>query len=232
MSILNYEFLDPEVYKYNDEPRVWHNAVGQIVTWEDAENALNAPWNYITTVLGDDGKRIDLETVEEPWFFKGVYKKTDLFEYARRGWTVNISQYGHGNSKVEELLNEFETRFDGCADCHIFMNLGTRPQAKSFHPHWDQGPTYIMQMDGETRWVVYENRASALIPSTEEYPYVPSQDELTIQLDTVLKAGDVLYLPQRKLHKAYPSKKRLSISVPIWCPKRCECSDRKSYQLF
>ena len=35
MSILNYEFLDPEVYKYNDEPRVWHNAVGQIVTWED-----------------------------------------------------------------------------------------------------------------------------------------------------------------------------------------------------
>ena len=61
MSILNYEFLDPEVYKYNDEPRVWHNAVGQIVTWEDAENALNAPWNYITTVLGDDGKRIDLE---------------------------------------------------------------------------------------------------------------------------------------------------------------------------
>ena len=232
MSILNYEFLDPEVYRYNDEPRVWHNAVGQIVTWEDAENALNAPWNYITTVLGDDGKRLDLESVEEPWFGKGVYKKTDLFAYAKDGWTVNISQYGHGNSKVEELLTEFETRFDGCADCHIFMNLGTRPQAKSFHPHWDQGPTYIMQMDGETRWVVYENRASALIPSTEEYPYVPSQDELTIQLDTVLKAGDVLYLPQRKLHKAYPSKKRLSISVPIWCPKRCECSDRESYQLF
>ena len=89
-----------------------------------------------------------------------------------------------------------------------------------------------MQMDGETRWGGNENRASALIPSTEEYPHVPSQDELTIQLDTVLKAGDVLYLPQRNLPKAYPSKKSLSISVPIWCPKRCECSDRKSYQLF
>ena len=41
-------------------------------------------------VLGDDGKTLDLESVEEPWFGK-EYKKTSVFAYAKDGWTVNIT---------------------------------------------------------------------------------------------------------------------------------------------
>ena len=231
MLISNPEFLNPEVYQADDRPRVWRNAIEPFVTWQDAEDALNAPWNHVITVIDDNGRRMDLEQVEEPWFYMGVPKKQELFELANMGYTINICKYGHGKPQVDELLSKIEETFDGCADCHIFITNGADNSHPSFKPHWDKPVNFIIQMDGETRWQVYNERASHLIEG-EDTPYTPSEDELTIAIDTLLTPGDVLYFPARAYHNTRHTKgPRLSLSLPIWTPKRCCCSDRKRYNL-
>ena len=231
MLISNPEFLNPEIYQADDRPRVWRNAIEPFVTWKDAEDALNNPWHYAISVIGDDRKRMDLEHVEEPWFNMDVPRKQELFELVNDGYTVNICKYGHGKPEVDELLSQMETAFDGCADCHIFVTNGANNAHPSFNPHWDKPCNFIIQMEGETRWQVYNERASALIEG-EDPPYVPREDELTIAIDTLLTPGDVLYFPSRVYHNTRHTKgPRLSLSLPIWCPKRCCCSDRTRYNL-
>lgn len=231
MLISNPEFLNPDVYRANDSPRVWRNAVTPFLTWQDAENALNNPWSHVITVIDDDGRRMDLEEVEEPWFFMGVPRKKELFELANEGYTINICKYGHGRPEVDELLHHMENAFDGCGDCHMFITNGANNNHPSFHPHYDKPVNFIIQMDGETRWQVYNERASHLIEGSDP-PYRPCQEELTIAIDTVLTPGDVLYFPARAYHNTrHTSGARLSLSFPIWTPKRCCCSDRTRYTL-
>ena len=231
MLISNPEFLNPEIYQADDRARVWRNAIEPFVTWQDAEDALNNPWNYAISVIGDDRKRMMLPLVEEPWFYMDVPRKQELFEYVNAGYTVNICKYGHGKPEVDELLSLMETAFDGCADCHIFVTNGANNAHPSFHPHWDKPCNFIIQMEGETRWQVYKERASALLEGPDP-PYVPRQEELTIDVDTTLTPGDVLYFPSRAYHNTrHTNGPRLSLSLPIWFPKRCCCSDRSRYNL-
>lgn len=224
-------FLD-HPFHADDTPRVWRKAVPKYVTWEDAETALNAPWNHIITVIDDEHKRMDLEHVEEPWFYKHVPQKKELFELANAGFTVNICGYGHGNAEIEKLLATMETKFDGCADCHIFITTGNDNSHPSFKPHFDKPCNFIMQMEGKTRWQVYNERCSTLVEGGDP-PYTPRDDELTIAIDTILEPGDVLYFGSRHYHNTrHTEGSRLSISIPIWCPKRCDCSDRTHYKLI
>ena len=232
MLISNPEFLNPEIYQADDRARVWRNAIEPFVTWQDAEDALNNPWNYAISVIGDDRKRMDLEHVEEPWFNMDVPRKQELFELVNAGYTVNICKYGHGKPEVDELLSQIETSFDGCADCHIFVTNGANNAHPSFNPHWDKPCNFIIQMEGETRWQVYNERASALLEGADP-PYLPRQEELTIDVDTTLTPGDVLYFPSRAYHNTrHTNGPRLSLSLPIWFPKRCCCSDRTRYNLM
>ena len=225
-------FLDPTVFYADDSPRVWRKAVPKFVTWKDAENALNAPWNHVITVIDDDHSRMRLDEVEEPWFYKQIPRKQELFELANEGYTINICQYGHGNRYIEELMEGLESTFDGCADCHIFITTGNDNSHPSFKPHFDKPCNFIMQMEGKTRWQVYNERCSALVEGSDP-PYTPSEDELTIAIDTVLEEGDVLYFGSRAYHNTrHTEGSRLSISIPIWFPKRCECSDRTHYKLI
>ena len=53
MLITNPEFLNPDIYRTDDRPRVWRGVISLgIVTWQDAQDALNQPWNHIVTVIG------------------------------------------------------------------------------------------------------------------------------------------------------------------------------------
>tara|TARA_A100001388_G_scaffold238332_1_gene193045 strand:+ start:253 stop:957 length:705 start_codon:yes stop_codon:yes gene_type:complete len=230
--LIELPFLDPTIFYADDSPRVWRRAVPKFVRWKDAENALNAPWNHIITVIDDDGKRMDLDMVEEPWFYKQVPRKEQLFDLVNNGYTINICQYGHGNTYIESLLKTIESTFDGCCDAHLFVTSGRDNSHPSFKPHFDKPCNFIMQMEGKTRWKVYNERCSALLEGGDP-PYTPSQDELTIAIDTVLEEGDVLYFGSRYYHNTeHTEGSRLSVSIPIWFPKRCECSDRKHYKLL
>ena len=80
----------------------------------------------------------------------------------------------------------------------------------SFPPHADNPANFIIQTYGETDWVVFDNRISQLLDSYD----VGTVDELTPIVEVRLKPGDMLYLPSRIYHCAYPDEPRLSMSIP------------------
>ena len=43
-----------------------------------------------------------------------------------------------------------------------------------------------------------------------------NEDMLDVAIDVVLKPGDALYIPARTFHVAYPTSRRLSMSIPCW----------------
>lgn len=230
MNKLILPFLNPKLFVCGDRPQVWRNALPnptQYVNWDTVTHCFNNPWYYRTQILNKSGRRLMLPEKFEVWYEQGVPHKEELFAAINEGYTFIIEQYGHYNAAVDCLLENFESVFDCNCDAHIFG--AAKPDSTSFGSHWDIPPNFICQIEGETRWNVFEERCSGLIEMTDE-PYLPDKNnhELTVALDTILKEGDVMYIPARTYHKPFPSGRRLSMSIPCMYPVDVE-SDRKQY---
>ena len=118
-------------------------------------------------------------------------------------------------------MDSIEAQYNVNCDAHIYGAL----VASSFKIHWDQPANLIIQIEGETYWTVYEERCSTLIKYTG-FPYNPESDEVTPAINHKMTAGDMLYIPSRCYHRAIPSSKRLSLSIPMWHDPEYK-SDRK-----
>lgn len=232
MNKLILPFLNPDLFQCGDKPRVWRQALHnpkQYVNWDTVTHCFNNPWYYRTAILNMEGKRIHLPEKFEVWYRKTVPHKQELFQAINEGHTFIIEQYGHYNAAVDCLLENIEDMFDCNCDAHIFGSA--KEGSKSFGAHWDLPPNFICQIDGETKWHVYEERCSALIEMTDD-PYLPDKEgkELTVSVETTLQPGDVLYIPSRTYHKPFPGGKRLSMSIPCMYPLDV-LSDRKQYAI-
>jgi bifunctional lysine-specific demethylase and histidyl-hydroxylase NO66 len=81
----------------------------------------------------------------------------------------------------------------------------TPPQSQGFSAHYDVHDVFVLQLAGEKRWLIHEpvfeaplrtqqwnDRSTAVADAARREPV----------LDTVLRAGDALYLPRGYLHSA------------------------------
>ena len=84
----------------------------------------------------------------------------------------------------------------------------------SFNIHEDYAHNFIIQVEGETDWTVYKNKASYLVAKNQG---IPNHDESKFEVDinVTMKSGDVLYIPARTYHRAKPKGQRLSVSIPM-----------------
>ena len=232
MQVLNLPFLNPNVFQTNDKPRVWEGVLKnpeQYCTWDDVTKCMNNPWHFRCCLLNRDGRRLELNEQFEVWYEDKFPLKEELFQGINEGLTFTIEQYGHYNKAVDNLLDNIEDRYDCNCDAHIFGNA--KPNGVSFGAHWDLPPNFICQLEGETHWQVYKERCSALV-KMDDNPYSPDNNnhQLTVDLDVILKPGDVMYFPARTYHKPFPGGKRLSMSIPCAYPRDVQ-SDRNQYEI-
>lgn len=92
-------------------------------------------------------------------------------------------------------------------------------------------------MEGETHWQVFNNRASNLVEQLD-YTSVANdlgqgvdESKLDVAIDAVLTPGDIIYIPARCYHRAQPSTKRLSLSIPMQHLCNLNKVDRNYYAL-
>ncbi|GAA3694151.1 hypothetical protein GCM10022204_07400 [Microlunatus aurantiacus] len=81
----------------------------------------------------------------------------------------------------------------------------TPPQNQGFSNHYDVHDVFVLQVTGEKRWVIHAPvHASPLRhqPWTDRRRSVERRAAETPLIDTVLRPGDVLYLPRGFLHAA------------------------------
>ncbi len=81
----------------------------------------------------------------------------------------------------------------------------TPPGNRGFDPHYDVHDVFVMQISGQKRWVVHEPVHAHPLPSQPWTQHRATIDERVRGepvIDTVLNAGDALYLPRGWLHAA------------------------------
>ncbi|WP_431234539.1 cupin domain-containing protein [Mycolicibacterium psychrotolerans] len=81
----------------------------------------------------------------------------------------------------------------------------TPPGNRGFDPHYDVHDVFVLQISGQKRWVVHEPVHAHPLPSQPWTQHRAAIDERVRGepvIDTVLNAGDALYLPRGWLHAA------------------------------
>lgn len=81
----------------------------------------------------------------------------------------------------------------------------TPPSSRGFDPHYDVHDVFVLQTAGEKRWIVHEPVHAHPLPSqpwTRHRTAIEQRVTDEPVIDTVLAAGDALYLPRGWVHSA------------------------------
>jgi len=228
-----YQELIPKLH-HNDGPMVIKNCIPspeKYVSWKDVEQLLNAGL-YYTEILINKNKS---EVPYAPYFWhpKVTQSKEYIFDNINRGNTFVIHQYSQWNEYINGLTGLIERLFDVMCDAHIYGSIGNT--AESFCPHIDVPVNFIFQVEGTTKWRIYNNMSSDLLTQNEVNISV-HEESLEVLFEYDLSPGDMLYVPGRNFHGAFPDSQRLSISIPCRHKKYNTISrdinlDRKLYNI-
>ena len=215
---LTTKLLGSKNWYIDDTPQIWRGIVDdphEFATWEDVEYCINNPQFYdVKFIHKDHLEWCDIPKHQRCWSHDSE-DVLDLIQAWKDGHNLVINNFDSGFRKKQQILKQFESRFEGRMAFHIYAGYkGT----SSFRVHEDTSNNFIVQVEGETQWTVYKNRCSNIIGPTE----LTSQnvlDELISQMepaiDVMLTPGDIIYIPARCYHQAQPSGKRLSVSIPM-----------------
>lgn len=217
LKIVKNRLASESSFWIDDKPLVFKNLISNTknyLTWEDVETCLNNPAFYNFEIIDkNSNEKIFIPGHNKCWVRnKLVQDKKFVVEKFLQGNSLIINNYEFYNKNNQELLQLIESIFHTYSSMHVYCGL---EGSKSFPIHEDTPANFIFQIEGDTEWVVFENRASSVVKPV----YDPTDIELSslkVSLQIILEPGDFLYIPSRCYHLCKPSKKRLSISIPCW----------------
>jgi hypothetical protein len=211
------KLIDNTNFVFEDKPIYFENFIKNpevLATWNDIEDVINNPAFYETELISNEtGVKEGVPASPKLWLDGKIIKnKKFIFDRVKQGSTLIVLNYGFRNKITSEFLSVFETLFDTNAAAHIYCGLES---SKSFCIHADHPANFIVQLDGESHWKVFDNRVSSLIRDYGFKPHLKDTD-LRIAIDVVMKPGDCLYIPAKHYHAAIPLGKRISMSIACW----------------
>jgi ribosomal protein L16 Arg81 hydroxylase len=217
MNYLGQRILNETNLLTNDNPHFFKNLLpnsNDLLTWSDVENCLNRPELYTFELIDPEtNSKIEIPEHSKAWIWdRKVQDKEFMFSKVNQGYGLVITNYGFYSEKTNHLLSIFEKMFSVNAAIHVYCGLGS---STSFPIHDDYPCNFIIQVEGETHWKVFNNRISYM-HRTGIMNNLIQEDELDLAIDVVLTPGDGLYIPSRCFHVANPTTKRLSMSIPCW----------------
>lgn len=146
--------------------------------------------------------------------------------------TIIITNFEKKNGNVRRLIHEFMDNFYIELDNYGVwpMQYGGKAgaahlycggeESNSFPPHCDLPHNFIFQIEGESEFTTYENKAFGLGDVGIPYNYTEEQkkevyNNLRVIEKRVMKPGDMVYVPSRQFHHVKPLSNRISISLPF-----------------
>jgi hypothetical protein len=233
MNDIGQRLLNEANFIYEDRGYYFSQLIknpSEFLTWEDVEICLNNPAFYEFEFIDHNSNKIQIDRYIRAWIYnKKVQDSCQMVNHINHGHTMIIMNYGYHNRKTQELLNTFERIFDVDAAIHVYGGL---QGSKSFNIHDDYPCNFIVQVEGTTKWKIYKNRISSLYKTGTQQQFI-SEDKLEIDIEVELSPGDALYIPARAYHCAFPTEKRLSMSIPCWprMPGSNQTPDRNYYKV-
>jgi ribosomal protein L16 Arg81 hydroxylase len=174
-----------------------------LITWTDVADYFLPRTQQHVELVRD--RKIDIPKT-------GRFQDHDfIVQEIATGATFCLSKFWNLNYKTQSLWDTFVDEHPGVGvDFHLFGGLTAT--AQSFPPHNDLAANYIIQLDGQCEWTIYNERAT--YQEALNYVVYP-ESKLTVKTQQILSPGDVLFIPSGIHHHCRPLGKRLSLSIPI-----------------
>jgi hypothetical protein len=148
--------------------------------------------------------------VEEREFVSssGAIDRAAVARLYAEGATIILNQLQESDGRLARLCRSLETVFS----CHVQTNTYlTPPSNQGFHTHFDNHDVFVIQIEGEKTWRLYDQPVAA--PYRGE-PFQPGTYPVGEPVQTfVLRAGDCAYVPRGFMHDAATSGDRPSLHI-------------------
>ncbi|MET8844290.1 cupin domain-containing protein [Streptomyces rubiginosohelvolus] len=145
---------------------------------------------------------------------------TALWRAFADGATLVLQALHRTWEPVADLVSGLSTELGHPVQANAYV---TPPQNRGFDAHYDVHDVFVLQIEGAKRWVIHE---PVLPDPLRDQPWTDHRAAVadraahgTPHLDTMLRPGDVLYLPRGWLHSAQAQGQvsiHLTLGVHAW----------------
>lgn len=127
----------------------------------------------------------------------GLVDRVALARGYRNGATIVVNQLQHSDKRLADFCRSLEQAFS----CHIQTNIYlTPPHEQGFRTHYDSHDVFILQVEGEKTWRLYNEPAAS--PYRGEKFQAGEHDAGEPSHSFVLRKGDCAYIPRGYFHDA------------------------------
>ncbi len=138
----------------------------------------------------------------------GAIDRVAVARLYRRGATVILNQLHQSDIALAEFCRAVERVFS----CHVQTNIYlTPPGSQGFHTHYDSHDVFILQIEGEKAWRLYDRPVEA--PYRGERFEAGKHAVGKPKHSFVLQAGDCAYVPRGLMHDASTSGDAASLHI-------------------
>ncbi|KAK1800426.1 hypothetical protein P4O66_005657, partial [Electrophorus voltai] len=116
-------------------------------------------------------------------------------DFDQRRATIQFHQPQRFKDELWHIQEQLECFFGSLVGSNVYI---TPPESQGLPPHYDDVEVFILQLEGQKRWRLYE----PTIPLAREYSLEPEDRIGRPTHDIILKAGDLLYFPRGTIHQA------------------------------
>ena len=126
----------------------------------------------------------------------GTIDRAAVANFYRKGGTIILNQLQEQDLALAEFCHSLERIFS----CHVQTNIyQTPPSNQGFHTHYDKHDVFILQIEGEKTWRLYDQAPSPYRGEGFQREEVEGQEA---RETFVLGPGDCAYVPRGKIHDA------------------------------
>lgn len=125
------------------------------------------------------------------------------------GCTLILNGTDHLSKEVAEIARSIEEETNSKVAANAFL---TPANSRGFLPHFDTHDVFIMQLEGEKHWHLYDQREN--LPLDRQIYLIDQETVKDPSYKYVLSPGDLLYVPRGMLHGPF-TKSQSSLHITM-----------------
>ncbi|GAB6021278.1 hypothetical protein CHUAL_003897 [Chamberlinius hualienensis] len=129
--------------------------------------------------------------------------KVDLVKFTKLLDVDKATMQIHQPQRFQDGLWCLQEKLESYFGCLVGSNVYiTPPNAQGLPPHHDDVEVFILQLEGEKRWRLYQPKTELALDYSGDFKTEEIGEPM---MDFVLKPGDLLYFPRGTIHQAETS---------------------------
>lgn len=201
-GFLSNDYERQAVVARHDDPRRFSSllsiaAIDRIVAETDLQRGMLS--------MADSSRRLDEADYVS---HSGAVDRDAVARLYAAGGTVILNHLHQSDGGMAALCRSLELVFS----CHVQTNIYlTPPSAQGFHTHYDNHDVFVIQIEGEKAWRLFDRPVDAPYRGEGFQPDAHPVGE-PVQTFT-LRAGDCAYVPRGLMHDAATSGDQPSLHI-------------------